>query len=214
MLFRSQDSWHCATLQDIFDKEFFVKICSGLSTIKWIEAKKSFYIQREENLRLNKYYQNIFSKDICIEIIEKMELFFDEKFEHEFEITAHQMLDGDYIGIHTDSNPYGESHRLTLMLNDSWDLDQGGILLALNGNSLKDIRDAWLPIANTGFIFEISESSYHAVTPIKGNVPRYSIIFTFKKRQGAKIQKSVWSSFPLVGDLKHATSTADRKSVV
>jgi hypothetical protein len=86
----SQDSWHCATLQDIFDKEFFVKICSGLSTIKWIEAKKSFYIQREENLRLNKYYQNIFSKDICIEIIEKMELFFDEKFEHEFEITAHR----------------------------------------------------------------------------------------------------------------------------
>ena len=142
----SQDHWHCATLKDIFDNEFLIKIVDGLSTINWVEAKKSFYTQREENLRLNKYYQEVFSEDICNDIIEKMQFFFDEKFEIGFDITAHQMLDGDFIGIHTDSNPYGESHRLTLMLNESWSVDQGGVLLALNGNSLKDIRDAWLPI--------------------------------------------------------------------
>lgn len=204
----SQDVWHCATLQDVFEKEFFEKIRSGLPTIKWMEAKKKFYIQREENLKLNKYYQDIFSKNICDDLVKKLEFFFGEKFESEFEITAHQMLDGDYIGIHTDANPYGESHRLTLLLNEAWHLDQGGILLTLSNNNLKNIRDAWLPIANTGFIFEINEKSYHAVTPIKGNTPRYSIVFTFKKLHTAKIPKSIWSSFPFVSDVKHATSTA------
>ncbi len=204
----SQDNWHYATLQNIFDQELFAKICSGLSIVKWKEASKSFYLQREEDLRCNQYYQEIFSKDVCNEIIKNMELFFCEKFAHEFDITAHQMIDGDYIGIHTDSNDYGESHRLTLMLNESWSIEQGGILLALNENSLKNIQHAWLPMANTGFVFEIGEHSYHAVTPIKGKMPRYSIIFTFKKQECSEIKKSFWTSFPLISDLKHAISTA------
>ena len=204
----SQENWHYAALQDVFDQKLFIEICNGLSTVKWKEASKSFYLQREEDLRCNKYYQEIFSKDICNEIIKNMELFFCEKFKHEFDITAHQMIDGDYIGVHTDSNVYGESHRLTLMLNESWSLEQGGVLLALNENSLQNIQHAWLPMANTGFAFEISDNSYHAVTPIKGVTPRYSIVFTFKKQESSKIKKSFWTSFPLISDLKHAISTA------
>jgi len=204
----SQDDWHCATLEDIFEKDFFLNIQNGLSSIKWVEAKKDFYIQREANLRHNEYYKDIFSSSVCEKIKKNIELFFDKKFEIDFDITAHKMISGDYIGIHTDANPYGESHRLTVMLNDLWDIAQGGVLLTLNGSNLSEVRDAWLPTANTGLLFEIGEKSYHAVTPVKGDFPRYSIIFTFKKVQDVNYKKSPWSPFPLIKDLTHAASTA------
>lgn len=204
----SQDDWHCATLENIFEEKILNEIILNLSDISWTEAKKNFYIQREANLNSHDSYKSIFSEHVSRNILKSVEMFFDEEFEEKFDIVAHKMIDGDYIGIHTDTNIYGESHRLTLMLNESWTLEQGGILLSLKNNSLKNIRDAWLPIANTGFLFEITDKSYHAVTPIKGHIPRYSVIFTFKKINNNCKKKSLWSSFPLTTDLSHAISTA------
>jgi hypothetical protein len=135
-------------------------------------------------------------------------MFFGAKLEPDFDIAAHKMIEGDFIGVHTDENGFGETHRLTVTLNDHWSIADGGVLLSLNGSSIKDVRDAWLPSANCGFLFEISNTSFHAVSPIVGVRPRYSLILTFKRDVKISDVSPRWSPFPLLSDVACGKSTA------
>ncbi len=202
----SQDDWKYAALQDIFDDATYDLILIGLNTIDWVEATKEFYIQRESNLIHNKYFCELFTPQILKNIKLSMESLFKVRLSESVSIVAHKMIKGDYIGAHTDINELGESHRLTIMLNDDWDYSLGGVFMTLDSNSLKSIRDAWLPISNTGIAFEISEFSMHAVSPITTDRPRYSLIFTFKKIGDKK--RIPWIPFVLTSDLESAVSTA------
>jgi len=128
-------------------------------------------------------------------------------------VAAHKMITGDCIGVHTYANPFGETHRMTVTLNDDWSIAEGGVLLALNNGTLASVRDAWLPTANNGFLFEISETSYHAVTPIVGPRPRYSLILTFKCFDHGATSKQIWAPFALQSDVENATSTAGHMGI-
>ena len=83
--------------------------------------------------------------------------------------------------------------------------------MSLNGKSLATLRDAWLPLANTGFVFEISERSFHAVSPVTTDLPRYCLILTFKKVSEKSAKP--WVPFILATDIENAISTASYMSI-
>lgn len=205
----SQDDWCCAALQGVFSENFYRQIVAGLDGLQWAEARQAFYLQREVDLKDSPYYKALFNIRVRQELASAASHFFGVPLGADFDVAAHKMVKGDYIGVHTDENLHGETHRMTVTLNDQWAASEGGVLLALNGGSLSSMRDAWLPTANNGFLFEVSERSFHAVTPIVGDRARYSLIITFKRRVAASLGKMLtWSPFPLRSDLQEAISTA------
>lgn len=204
----SQDDWSCAAVRSVFSTEFYNQIVAGLNHLKWSEAIQIFYRQREVNLKGDPYYETLFNERVRAQIAHSVGLFFGADIAIDFDIAAHKMIHGDYIGPHTDANDHGETHRLTVTLNDDWEASDGGVLLSLNDGAFSSIRDAWLPTANNGFLFEISEQSYHAVSPIVGQRPRYSLILTFKRIGDVRIKNPIWTPFVLYSDVENATSTA------
>lgn len=204
----SQDDWSCAAVRSVFSTVFYSQLVAGLNNLEWSEAIQTFYRQREVNLQGDPYYDALFNDQVRVRIAHSVGLFFGENVSIDFDVAAHKMINGDYIGPHTDANDHGETHRLTVTLNDGWEASDGGVLLSLNDGALSSIRDAWLPTANNGFLFEISEQSYHAVSPIVGQRPRYSLILTFKRLGDSSVNKPVWMPFVLQGDLEDAMSTA------
>lgn len=210
----SQDDWCCAALQGVFSESFYRQILAGLDGLQWAEARQAFYLQREIDLKDSPYYKTLFDTRVRQEMANAASQFFSARLRADFDIAAHKMVKGDYIGVHTDENSHGETHRMTVTLNDQWAASDGGVLLSLNGGSLSSIRDAWLPTGNNGFLFEVSERSFHAVTPIVGDRARYSLILTFKRLDSASLCKSLtWSPFPLHLDLQDAISTAGHMDI-
>lgn len=209
----SQDDWLCAAVCNVFSKDFYDQLVRGLDGLEWAEAVQSFYRQREVNLNESAYYVRLFDEQVRIRIAGSLGAFFGVRLSANFDVAAHKMITGDCIGVHTDANAFGETHRMTVTLNDGWSIAEGGVLLALNNGTLASVRDAWLPTANNGFLFEISETSYHAVTPIVGPRPRYSLILTFKCDDQGSASKQIWTPFALQSDLVDATSTAGHMGI-
>ena len=44
----SQDDWHCATLENIFEEKILNEIILNLSDISWTEAKKTFIFKEKQ----------------------------------------------------------------------------------------------------------------------------------------------------------------------
>ncbi len=82
----------------------------------------------------------------------------------------------------------GASHRLLIQLNRGWEDANGGLLVFFNSNDPADVHRVLRPLHNTGVVFEISESSLHAVTPIQAG-DRYTLVLSFFPR--AKCSQSV-----------------------
>lgn len=209
----SQDDWCCAAVCNVFSKEFYDQLVRGLDGLEWAEAVQHFYRQREVNLNQSAYYSGLFDEQVRDRIACSLGAFFGVRLGANFDVAAHKMITGDCIGVHTDANAFGETHRMTVTLNDGWSIAEGGVLLALNTGNLASVRDAWLPTANNGFLFEISETSYHAVTPIVGPRPRYSLILTFKCVDQGAASKQIWAPFALQSDLENAKSTAGHMGI-
>lgn len=204
----SQDDWGCAAVCNVFPPHIYRDLVHGFEDLEWHEAAQSFYRQREVNLGGVLFYENLFNTQVREGIAHKVGQFFGVKLDRNFDVAAHKMIAGDFIGVHTDANRFGETHRLTVTMNDGWSIADGGVLLSLNGPSLKNVRDAWLPTANNGFLFEISERSFHAVSPIIGVRPRYSLILTFKRIKNTIDECPTWMPFPLQSDVDSGMSTA------
>lgn len=209
----SQDDWSCAAICGVFSTEFYRQIIQGLDDLKWSDAVQHFYRQREVNLSGNAHYDDLFNEQVRNRIAQAVGSFFGVRLGVNFDLAAHKMITGDYIGVHTDANDFGETHRLTVTLNEGWSLADGGVLLALNSGALNSVRDAWLPTANNGFLFEVSETSYHAVSPIIGKRPRYSLILTFKGVNQGVTKRPTWTPFVLQSDVESARSTASHMGI-
>lgn len=204
----SQGDWCCAAIREVFSPTFYRRIVEGLDELTWSESRQSFYRQREVNLMDNDYYGALFDENIRSQIAASVGQFFGETLDAGFDIAAHKMITGDYIDVHTDANKHGETHRMTITLNETWSVTEGGVLLILNDGSISSVRDAWLPTSNNGFIFKITDSSYHAVSPIVGPQPRYSLILTFKSKDDVDERRPNWMPFVLHEDVVCAVSTA------
>lgn len=93
-------------------------------------------------------------------------------------VVAHRLLPGHRIEIHNDHLEDGETHRFVVQLNRGLRDADGGFFMLFNSRDPSDIHDILRPSSRSGFAFEISRDSYHAISQMHGNV-RYSIVYSF-----------------------------------
>lgn len=95
--------------------------------------------------------------------------------------SAHRLTPGQSIRIHNDDIGDEETHRLLVQLNAGWASAQGGLLLIFADGTPESLCEVVIPVHGSGFAFEISSRSFHAVSPIiEGE--RYTVVYTFRRR--------------------------------
>lgn len=96
------------------------------------------------------------------------------------EVTAHKLIQGQTIRIHNDYLGLEETHRLLIQLNAGWEASQGGLLMLFESDTPETLQSILLPTHGSGFAFEISAKSFHAVSSIKTG-ERYTLVYTFRR---------------------------------
>lgn len=97
-------------------------------------------------------------------------------------LTVHKLLDGYKMGVHNDFIGSEESHRFLIQINAGWEEENGGYLMLFNSMNSEDVTNIISPLNNTGFGFEISPKSFHAVSTVYDFL-RYTLVYTFKKNK-------------------------------
>jgi Rps23 Pro-64 3,4-dihydroxylase Tpa1-like proline 4-hydroxylase len=95
------------------------------------------------------------------------------------EIAAHRLSPQQTIKMHNDYLSGEETHRLLIHLNAGWTAEMGGLLMLFAGERPEDVTDIIRPVHRSGFAFEISPHSYHAVSTIRSG-DRYTVVYTFR----------------------------------
>jgi Rps23 Pro-64 3,4-dihydroxylase Tpa1-like proline 4-hydroxylase len=101
------------------------------------------------------------------------------------DLTGNRMTRSQEIRLHNDVSTlppaFRFTHRLVLYLNHDYSEEHGGVLRLANAISPSRSAPAQkriLPVHRSAFGFEISESSYHAIEPVRKGT-RYNLSFTF-----------------------------------
>jgi hypothetical protein len=107
------------------------------------------------------------------------------------DLTANRMTQCQEIRLHNDISTlppaFRFTHRLVLYLNHHYSEEYGGVLRLTNALSTSRSAPAQkriFPVHRSAFGFEISESSYHAIEPVRMGT-RYNLSFTFYPGAGA-----------------------------
>jgi Rps23 Pro-64 3,4-dihydroxylase Tpa1-like proline 4-hydroxylase len=95
------------------------------------------------------------------------------------EANAHKLLPGQTIKIHNDFIAGEETHRVLIQINRNWTDHNGGMLMLFSSPAVDDIARIIRPIHGSGMAFEISPSSFHAVSTIHAG-ERYTLVYSFK----------------------------------
>ena len=106
---------------------------------------------------------------------------FGVEFLEQSSLIAHKLLPGQHIGIHNDVIEGGESHRLTVQLNEGLQGLDGGYFMLFDSCNAAEVHRVLKPVSNSGIAFAISEKSNHAVTHVHNGV-RFSLVFSFHER--------------------------------
>lgn len=98
------------------------------------------------------------------------------------DVNVHRLVSGMTIRLHNDflgSNE--ESHRMLVQLNRGWSTAQGGLLMLFEGDDPESLTDIVLPAHRSGFGFEISPRSHHAVSTVHSGV-RDTLVYTYRRK--------------------------------
>lgn len=95
-------------------------------------------------------------------------------------LTVHKLIDGYKMGVHNDFIGNDESYRFLIQINSGWEENNGGYLMLFNSMNSQDVAKIIIPLNNTGFGFEISPKSFHAVSTVY-EFFRYTLVYTFKE---------------------------------
>lgn len=95
-------------------------------------------------------------------------------------IGAHRLTAGQTIRIHNDHIGDEETHRLLIQLNEGWSAERGGLLMLFADDAPEALADVLLPDHGSGFGFEISARSFHAVSTIQSG-ERFTVVYTFRR---------------------------------
>lgn len=147
----------------------------------WRLHVAEFYEQHEfsfDDVVLPRALTDTFSPRALDELRRQIEDRFDVRLSTRIAVTAHRLTHGQRIRIHNDFIPGEESHRLLIQLNRGWEDSNGGLLVFFNSDNPADMHRVLRPQHNTGVVFEISESSWHAVSPIQAG-DRYTLVLSF-----------------------------------
>jgi Rps23 Pro-64 3,4-dihydroxylase Tpa1-like proline 4-hydroxylase len=98
------------------------------------------------------------------------------------DIGAHLLRPGQTIRIHNDYLEGAETHRLLIQLNEGWDVKQGGLLMLFGDKTPESLAKSLRPSHGGGFAFEVSQTSFHAVSSIAEG-ERFTLVYTYRQPQ-------------------------------
>lgn len=147
----------------------------------WKRKKTNFYTQyefdlRDVNLPLEIEFLN--SLEFKKQITNFAESVFLTTLSEVVEVVAHKLVSGDAIGIHNDYIEGRETHRVLVHFNRGWTEECGGYFMVFSNDKSESLVKLLPPLNGLIQGFEISESSYHAVSKISSG-SRYTIIYSF-----------------------------------
>lgn len=102
-------------------------------------------------------------------------------------VAAQKLLPGCKIGIHTDYEPQGLTHRLVIQFNRGWNPQNGGILMLFDKEEPDEDSTQhryYVPHHRMGIGFTIFERSFHAVSPVYAG-DRYTLCISFAEKRAA-----------------------------
>lgn len=109
----------------------------------------------------------------------EMRAVFGREFHADIGVVCHKLLSGQRIGIHNDYLLGEETHRLIVQLNRDMSDEDGGFLMLFGSGDASDVRRVLRPRHLSGFAFEISKDSFHAVSEIRSGA-RYTLIYSLR----------------------------------
>lgn len=151
----------------------------------WRLRVESFYEQHEFSLLATDLDTQV-GELISAEFVEKVRQDLQARFDVHaslilVDVAAHRLTAGQTIRVHNDYLGDSETHRLLIQLNDGWSADHGGLLMLFADGIPESLAAVVMPTHLSGFAFEISPISYHAVSSIKDG-ERYTVVYTFRKQ--------------------------------
>jgi len=172
----------CFTVAQIVSMDLERALLAWLeSEAPWRLTVMDFYEQYEFDFRdvdVPEAIKSLFSDDTLNELRLHVGRLLSASLKPQIEITAHRLSRSQRIRIHNDARPDGETHRLLIQLNRSWDDANGGLLMLFRGPQVETLEDVIPPTSRSGFGFEISTASYHAVSQVHQG-DRYTLVFSF-----------------------------------
>ena len=147
----------------------------------WKLTTAEFYEQYEFSLldaSLPPVVRCLASPETLAVLRRRMSECFRQPLSERVEVTAHKLVPDQTIRIHNDYIAGGESHRLLLQLNRSWEPANGGYLMFFGGPEPETVSEVVEPINGSVQGFAISPRSYHAVSTVHRG-ERFTLVYSF-----------------------------------
>ncbi|WP_426409233.1 cyclophane-containing peptide 2OG-Fe(II) oxygenase YhhC [Bradyrhizobium ganzhouense] len=153
-----------------------------VSEAPWDLRVEDFYVQHEFSL-LNVALGDAIAPLASGAFIDQVREFLERTFSldrtlHLVDVNAHRLTSKQVIRVHNDYIEGAETHRFLIQLNTGWTAAQGGLLMLFEEDNVETVRQVLLPQHGSGFAFEISPRSFHAVSEIRHG-ERYTLVYTF-----------------------------------
>lgn len=160
----------------------------GDAILDWLEEAAPWHVTRTDFYEQSEFscwdshspVATFLTSDVVLAPVRTaMTSVFRKSFEENVSVVCHRLLPPQKIGIHNDFLVGEETHRMVIQLNRGLTDDDGGILMLFNSEDPSDIHRLLRPTHRSGFAFEISSTSHHAVSQVHGG-ERYSLIYSFR----------------------------------
>jgi Rps23 Pro-64 3,4-dihydroxylase Tpa1-like proline 4-hydroxylase len=158
------------------EAEWNAKSIAGLGTLSSVDLHTS---------ELGRQLDFITGEPFLSDLRRHMGELFATELEGFVDLTANRMTRTQEIRAHNDISTlppaFQFTHRLVLYLNHEYSQEYGGILRltdTISPSRSAPAQKRILPMHRSAFGFEISESSYHAIEPVRKGT-RYNLSFTF-----------------------------------
>jgi len=170
-----------------------VKVNMLLKSVSWFKShapwkliETDFYEQYEFSLfdvDLPDEVKYLISETTLNDLTNNVEAVFNIKLKKKVDAIAHKLVRGQTIRIHNDylEGEESESHRVLLQLSDNWREDDGGYLMFFSSPETNNISDIVEPIGGSIQGFEISPTSFHAVSTVHKE-ERYTVVYSFYQK--------------------------------
>jgi hypothetical protein len=161
---------------------------TGAAVLDWLESEAPWTLKRTDFYEQYEFscwdspsdVANFLTSNSVLRVVRtEMEEVFNRTFETNIGVVCHKLLAGQRIGIHNDYLAGEETHRLIVQLNREMSDRDGGFLMLFGSGDAADVRGVLRPRHLSGFAFEISGSSFHAVSQIHSG-SRYTLIFSLR----------------------------------
>lgn len=107
-----------------------------------------------------------------------------------YTVTAHRLVAGQGIGVHTDRPlPGYEGYRMVVHLGPACEDSSGGHLMFFHDDDIDALACGFRGVHNSAVGFELSERSFHAVGELSSGV-RYTLVYSFWRADCRDIESS------------------------